>query len=163
LSEGAAILEHSWEKGRRLISVVAILLISYLALSELYFYFFTFTSKSIIGMARSNGVVAQRLADYLETQPEDTQVVFFGDPYMGYYGIPSIQYLVPEIEGIDISPPWTSPGDPRITSNHLIFIFLPHLADQIPLVQADYPDGQLTQKIAADGETLYWMYQIKVP
>ncbi|MGA2504851.1 MAG: glycosyltransferase family 39 protein [Anaerolineales bacterium] len=162
LSESAGLLEKVFEKRKRLINVISIILIMILAVEELNFYFRVYTPHSVISLARSNGVIAQTLANYLETKPKDTQVVFFGFPSMGYYSIPSIQFLVPDITGFDVNEPWPPADKPAITSNHLIFVFLPNNDDQIPKVQADYPIGQLTSVPAVDGELLYKMYEVKV-
>jgi 4-amino-4-deoxy-L-arabinose transferase-like glycosyltransferase len=160
LSESTVLLEKVFEKGKRWIAVISILLVTILAVDELNFYFRVYTPQSVISEARSNGVVAQTLANTLETKSKDTQVLFFGSPNMGYYSIPSIQFLVPDINGIDINQPWPPADSPRITSNHLIFVFLPNNLDQIPPVQAEYPDGKLTSIPAADGELLYKMYEV---
>jgi 4-amino-4-deoxy-L-arabinose transferase-like glycosyltransferase len=160
LSESTELLGNIFEKGKRWITVISIILILFLAADELNFYFRVYTPQSAISLARSDGVVAQTLANYLETKPKDTQVLFFGSPNMGYYSIPSIQYLVPEINGIDINEPWPLADKPAITSNHLIFVFLPNNLDQIPPVQADYPDGFLTSIPAVDGELLYKLYEV---
>jgi hypothetical protein len=107
-------------------------------------------------------VIAQTLADYLETKPKDTQVIFFGAPNMGYYSIPSIQYLLPDIIGIDINEPWPPPDKSALTSDHLIFVFLPNNIDQIPNIQSDYPTGQLSSIPALDGELLYKLYEVTI-
>ena len=111
--------------------------------------------------AHGNGVVAQSLANYLETQPKDLQVVFFGAPAMGYYSVPSIQYLVPEISGVDINQPWSAADKTGITSHHLLFVFLPNNFDQIQPSLADYPGGKLTSIRAADGDFLYKLYDVR--
>lgn len=160
LSESAALLENFFEKGKRWIAAAAILLAVVLALDELNFYFRVFTPHSAISEARSNGVIAQSLADYLETRPKDTQVIFFGAPNMGFYSVPSIQYLVPEISGIDINQPWEPGVMGNLTSKHLIFVFLPDNVGQIPAVQADYPSGNLISVPALDGNLLYDRYEV---
>lgn len=160
LSESTELLQKVFEKGKRWISIISIILVIILAVDELNFYFRIYTPHSVISLARENGTVAQTLANYLETQPKDTQVVFFGSPNMGYYSIPSIQYLVPNIKGIDINEPWPPTDKPDITSNHIIFVFLPNNVDQIPPIEADYPNGILTSIPAADGELLYKIYNV---
>jgi 4-amino-4-deoxy-L-arabinose transferase-like glycosyltransferase len=160
LSESIELLGNVFDKGKRLINILSVLLVTILAVDELYFYFYRYTPHSVLSEARSNPVVAQTLADYLETQPKDMQVVFFGFPGMGYYSIPSMQYLVPEIIGIDINEPWPSADKSNISSRHLLFVFLPYNLDQVQPVQVDYPDGELTSIQAADGELLYQMYQV---
>jgi 4-amino-4-deoxy-L-arabinose transferase-like glycosyltransferase len=160
LSESIELLGNVFDKNKRLINILSFLLVTILAVDELYFYFYKYTPHSVMSEARSNPVVAQTLADYLETQPKNMQVVFFGFPGMGYYSIPSIQYLVPEISGIDINQPWPSADKSNISSQHLLFVFLPNNLDQVQPVQVDYPGGLLTPIQAADGELLYQMYQV---
>jgi hypothetical protein len=160
LSESTELLQKAFEKGKHWISAISILLVFILALGELNFYFRIYTPHSVISLARSNGVIAQTLANYLETKPEDTQVIFFGSPNMGYYSIASINYLVPKINGIDINQPWLQIDKSPLTSRHLIFVFLPNNLGQVPQVQADYPNGELKSIPAADGQLLYKLYEV---
>jgi hypothetical protein len=154
------LVENAFKKGKRWIMAVSFILVTILAVEELNFYFRIYTPHSAISLARTNGVVAQTFANYLESQPQDTQVIFFGSPGMGYYSIPSIQYLVPDIMGFDVNEPWPSAVKPAISSSHLIFIFLPNNLDQIPRVRSDYPEGQLASVQAVDGELLYTLYEV---
>jgi 4-amino-4-deoxy-L-arabinose transferase-like glycosyltransferase len=162
LSESAGLLEKVFYKKKQWINVITFILIAFLAVDELNFYFRVYTPHSSISLARSNGVIAQTLANYLETEPKDTEVIFFGFPSMGYYSIPSIQFLVPNVIGIDINEPWPPVSKPAISSNHLLFVFLPNNIDQVPNVMSDYPAGVLTSIPAVDGELLYKTYEVNV-
>ncbi len=163
LSESSVVLGEVLGRRKHLITFISIALVAFLAIDELYFYFFRFTPHSTLSAARSNGVVAQTLANYLETKPRDTQVLFLGSPNMGYYSVPSIQYLVPDIKGTDINQPWLQSPKQEITSPHLIFVFLPNNTDQIPYVQDDFPGGKLTNVPSADGQLLFTLYEVSVP
>ncbi len=163
LSESITLIGEFWEKGRRGLNVLAIVLIVFLTLDDAYFYFFVYTPRSVLQQARSHTMIAQRLADELRSYPADTQVVFFGYPYMGFRSIPSLQYLVPQIQGVDMTAPWSPAARPSLPAGHWLFVFLPHLADEIAAVQADYPNGWLRREVAADGETLYWLYEVQRP
>jgi hypothetical protein len=79
---------------------------------------------------------------------------------MGFYSIPSIQYLVPNIKGIDINQPWSPEKKAGITSDHLLFVFLPNQVNQISAVQADYPGGKIKSIPASDGNLLYDIYEL---
>ena len=160
LSESAGLIENEFEKRKRWISAAAIIVIAILAANELYFYFKVYTSRISISEAQSNGVIAQSLANYLETRPKDTQVIFFGAPNMGFYSVPSIQFLVPEISGIDINEAWQEADMKNITSHHLLFVFLINNVDQVPAVRADYPGGKLTSVPALNGNLLYEKYEV---
>ena len=164
LSESTELLGKAFENRkvwRIAISAVSILLMVILAVSELNFYFLVYIPHSTMSDAHGNGVIAQNLAEYLKTQPKDLQVVFFGAPNMGFYSVPSIQYLVPEISGVDINQPWSAADKTGITSHHLLFVFLPNNYDQMQPALADYPGGKLTSIRAADGDFLYKLYDVR--
>lgn len=160
LSESTELLQSAFTRSKQWITFIAIILVTILAVGELNFYFRVYTPQSVISKAHSNDVVAQTLADYLKTKPDDSQVIFFGFPNMGYYSIPSTQYLVPDIKGLDINHAWSPADKAGITSNNLIFIFLPNNEQQIQPVQADYPGGKISSIPAADGNELYKMYEV---
>ena len=84
LSESTSLLEKVFEKRKPWINVISIILVAILALDELNFYFRVYTPDSVIVTARSNDVVAQDLANFLKTEPANTQVIFFGFPSMGF-------------------------------------------------------------------------------
>jgi hypothetical protein len=110
-------------------------------------------------MARENGMVGYQLGLYLKQRSPEEQVVFLGRERMGFYSIPSTQYLAPQFQGIDILSPWGSPENPRPQKEHLLFVVLPHLEQEIPLIQKDYPGGTLTKKYAIDGNVLFYIYE----
>jgi hypothetical protein len=103
--------------------------------------------------------VAQNLADYLQTKDTSWQVVFFGSPRMGYYSYSTLPYLDPQIRGVDMNAPWGSPDNPALTSDHIIFVFLPNHYDDLKAVQASYPNGRLHEEKYKDN-TLYWLYEV---
>jgi hypothetical protein len=160
LSESTEMLQRFFDKNKRLVGVISIILVTILSLSELNFYFRVFTPHSLISEAHSNGMVAQTLAEYLKTQEPDTQVIFFGTPDMEYTSIPSILYLVPEIKANSITQPWSQAEKPEITAKKSIFVFLPNNLEQIPAVQMDYPNGKLVDIPAVDGGLLYKLYEV---
>ena len=164
LSGTMALFERLWPRLGRAFYVGTVLIAAYLAFNELYFYFFVYTPQTVIDWSHSSGMVAQHLANQLQRQPSDLEVVFFGQPLMGYYSIPSLQYLVPEIQGVDATVPWNPQSLPNIQSrNHLMFVFLPGNESAIKPVEATYPGGQLNQEIASDGTTLYSYYEYRAP
>ncbi len=164
LSETMGLLERLWPKLNRLLYGITIVIAILIALNELYFYFLVYTPKTVMDWSHSSGVIAQRLADELKGKPSDLKVVFFGQPLMGYYSIPSLQYLVPNIQGIDATVPWNPQSISGIQGkNRLMFVFLPGNEGAIQPVEANYPAGQLNQEIANDGKTLYWYYEYQAP
>ena len=129
-----------------------------LSFQNAFSYYFDYIPLSTYFVAESNDTVAQHLGEFLQTQPDDTQVIFFGLPRMGYYSIPSPQFLAPKIVGLDMLEPWGSEQNPKPDSNHLIFVFLPEYSDEIPLVQADYPGDKLLEERTYRNKILYYYY-----
>lgn len=154
----ATILERIWPKKIPIFSTLVLLLCVVLSLQNAYYYYFEYIPMSTYYVAESNDTVAQHLGEFLLKQPDDTQVVFFGLPRMGYYSIPSPQYLVPKIVGLDMLEPWGSQRNPKPDSDHLVFVFLPEYAAEFPLVQADFPGGKLSQETTYGNKILYYYY-----
>jgi len=127
---------------------------------ELKFYYLNYASKAELG--GDNGLVVQKLADYLQTKDSSWQVAFFGFPRMGYYSYSTLPYLAPQITGVDMNALWGSPDNPPVTGDHIVFVFLPEHLEDLKAVQADYPNGSLYEEKYKD-RTLYWRYEVFPP
>ncbi len=160
LSGTAGILEKLWPKLERPMYGATVAVAILMAAGELNFYFRVYTPKLAANWSHNNGVVAQELADYLKGKPSDLTVVFFGQPQMGYYSIPSLQYLAPNIKGVDAVTPWTPQSSSVIQGKKdLVFVFLPGNEGALPSVEAGFPAGRVHTEIASDGKPLYWYYE----
>lgn len=159
LDGSAGILSSLWPKVTKPVSALVFVLLAVVIAGDLKFYFVDYMNYSVIENTRSNGMIAQRLANDLKDKTSDTQVVFFGAPLMGYYSIPSTAYLTPQVKGIDINEPWSSSKKGDLTGDELIFVFLSNHEDEIEAVQADYPEGALKTEYAWNGEILFWLYE----
>jgi hypothetical protein len=137
---------------------LAMLAIVLLSVKDTLDYYTYFTRVTRLYWSQSDGMIAQELGQFLQTQPEDTQVVFFGYPRMNYYSIPSTQFLVPHIEALDVVEPWGSEKNPQPDSEHVVFVFLPPHRQEIPKVQADYPGGTLLEERSYWNQVLYYYY-----
>jgi len=157
----AETLSGLWGKGAFIFKALALGLLAVMMTSNLYLYFVKYTQKSVVDNTFSNSQIAQKLADILAETPESTQVIFFGTPNMGYRSIPSIQYLVPDVEGTDINEPWISAFKPVFHSDKLVFVFLNDRKEQIPAVQADFPTGNLEPVFAWNKEVMFWVYAVE--
>jgi hypothetical protein len=157
LSEGGSLLESLWPQYKRVFGFLAFAIIMLVGVDEVRFYFQVYTPGSDLGGA--NTLVANRLAQFLEDKSGQWQVAFFGSPRMGYYSISALPYLAPQIVGYDMNKPWGSDQNPRLSSNHLFFVFLPGLESDLRAVRASYPGGQLLEERMSDGRLLYWLYQ----
>ncbi|HUF38839.1 MAG TPA: glycosyltransferase family 39 protein [Anaerolineales bacterium] len=145
----------------RAFTALAVLGIAYLGADDLRFYFRDYGPR--IDHYSGNDLVAQRLADYLQTRPDIAEVYFFGAPRMSYYSIRSIHFLVPEVAGVDINEPWGSAGNPPITSPNPVFVFLPENEADLHAVLAAYPGGILLDERTGDGLLVYWLYEAETP
>ncbi len=159
----ADILAKIWTKRKTLFAIPAFVILAILMATNWYFYFIDFTQIALSQNTNSPGAIAQGLADNLKTQPKGTQVIFFGSPLMGYYSISSTYYLAPQVFGVDINQPWNEVDKEVITGDQLIFVFLNNHESEIPLVQDDYPRGDLRTVQTWNNEVLFWMYEVNTP
>jgi hypothetical protein len=159
LSETTSIFEKLWPQLNRILNGVAIALAILVAANELNFYFNTYTQKTMVDLSHSNTMISQHLANYLQDKQPDLQVVFMGSPFMGYYSIPNLQFLAPDIKGIDATLPWDAFDKSVITGKDLIFVFLPGNESALDAVKMEYPGGQTHAETASDGKPLYWYYE----
>ena len=159
LGETGNLIERLWQKPAKWVTVALVGITILLAVDDLNFYFNKYTPHTVVEFNRNEGVTAQEIANELQDKPKGTQVFFMSNPIMGYYSIPSIPYLAPQVEGIDVLQPWGAPENPVPTSDHLIFIFHPSNTADLQAVQDTYPGGKLHEKKGVDGETMYWFYE----
>lgn len=159
ISETGSLIERMWQQLHRYVTTALIGIIVLMAAGDVNFYFNKYTPHTIIDFGSGPGVIAQELANDLHDKPQGTQAFFLGNPIMGYYSIPSISYLAPQVEGFDVLQPWGAIENPVPTSNHLVFIFLPDNINDLEAIRTEYPGGILYEKIGTDEKTLYWLYE----
>jgi 4-amino-4-deoxy-L-arabinose transferase-like glycosyltransferase len=154
----------------RLASITGCLAISaalLMAADDVQFYFLRYAPESYFGgqydFEGQGAAVAWRLGDYLRRQSDEWQVLFFGSPTMGFYSIPSLQFLAPGKVGLDMNFPWGAAENPKPSSNRLIFVFLSNHADDLAAVQASYPGGLLVPTYGNLGQLVYTLYQYPPP
>ena len=153
-------LENLWSRSARVIAVLIFIVLGMTMISDLYFYFIEYTSLNRIDNMNSNGMIAQELANYLKDKPKDVTVAFLGTSNMGYYSIPSTQYLLPHITGIEVPAPWKSFDRSKLTGSKLIFIFLPQRQDEVEAVMKQYPNGKLEDKRAWNNQIIFQAYDL---
>lgn len=90
--------------------------------------------------------------------------VYFGaPPTMFYGGRPMLHYLAPGAVGIDVLEPWTSEDRAPVLTGPTLFFFLPERRDELDVVRAWFPGGQLNDYRDENGELLYTSYVIDAP
>lgn len=157
LSESISLVGSTLSLRTGLVWAVTLALVMGIAADDLRFYFLEYTPRSDFG--GENSMIAQRLANYLQSKSSDWQVVFFGSPRMEYHSIESLEYLAPHIRGVSISAPWNSADKAQISSRNLIFVFLPGHENDLTDVQASYPGGNVLRENTREGKLLYWLYE----
>jgi hypothetical protein len=143
-----------------MLSAVAIATAVFMALSDANFYFRVYTPKSVQQQAHSNGAIAQAVAEALQDDEAGSQVAFLGSG-MGYYSIPSIQYLAPQVKGVDFKQPWGDSQNPTVDTDQVVFIILPGREADLAALQSSHPGGALSTVPAVDGRPLFWMYELR--
>lgn len=153
-------LETLWQKFSKVFTALSYIVLCVAMVSDLYFYFFDYHSKESIDNLESNGMIAQHVADQVKDKPAGTQVAFFVVPNLGYYSIPSIQYLAPQVKGIDVPAPWSSFDKSQLNREHIVFVFPTGREQEVLEVTKEYPKGYLYSDTGWNGELLFWVYEV---
>jgi len=155
-----SLFRRLWPRMTKLFPILSLITIVLIGLDDLRFFFFDYVPNSTFG--GDNTLIAQDLADYLKGRGSEWKVLFFGAPQMGYQSIKSLEYLLPQIQGIDMLEPWGSPSNPQPASDRLIFIFLPEHAADLEAVRQAYPGGKIrvVQRRTPNVGLLYWTYEV---
>jgi hypothetical protein len=153
------LIKRSVPTRKRLIHIVMVIVALALAADDTHFYYKTYTSNN--DFSGFNGMVAQKLADHLKTEPRGQEVIFCGYPNMGYDSIASLPYLAPQIVFYNANEPWGSPNTPVPVGNRVLFVFLPdHAADQTAM-ESEYPGGKWSEFFTDKAEPLFYLYEYK--
>lgn len=158
LVEAKEILTHQLPRFRKLIAALVVIIILGISADEIRFYMLEYAPHSDFG--GDPGMIAQRLANYLQDKTGDYEVLFFGAPKMSYHSISSLPFLASHIKMTDITETWTSHDRVDTSANNLIFVFLPNHPDDLLQVEKNYPCGKLISETIRDGDILYWLYEV---
>ncbi len=163
LSTGVSWLSRVWPHHERRLVMGVLALTILLAADDVRFYFKDYTPRSELGGA--NTLVANRLAWYLREKGADNgwEVLFFGEPRMGYYSISTLPYLVPAVKGTDMNHGWKPIENPPPSVRHLVFVFLPGHEQDMKSVVRSFPGGQLREEKFRGNRVLYWLYEVVLP
>jgi len=161
LNETAGIFENLWPSINRYATAVVLSFAVVVTMLDADFYFNTYTPKTAIQFDHTNGAVAQAVANQLRAKPAGTQVLFFGNPDMWFDSIPSIPYLAPQVQGLNMLQPWGAMENPVPTSNHLLFIFLPLSSQDRQVIMDTFPGGDFQEYPGVNGQPLYWSYEFQ--
>jgi 4-amino-4-deoxy-L-arabinose transferase-like glycosyltransferase len=156
--EATHIFERGWPKYSTVAAGLGYIMIAVAMISDSYFYYVEYRGMDQISNIATNGTIAQQLANRLKGEPAGTQVAFFGTGNLGYYSIPSVQYLAPQVKGIDVATSWKSFDRTILSDRHIIFVFLPQRRGAIDRITTEYPNGSLETEKAWNNQILFWIY-----
>ncbi|MGB3715330.1 MAG: glycosyltransferase family 39 protein [Candidatus Promineifilaceae bacterium] len=107
-------------------------------------YFLDFTPQRLYGGRHAE--LSTTLAPILNEHQASHIVYFLGAPNM-IWEFPTIGYLVPDVEGIDLAQPLEEPFpvDRIPPGRGGMFVFLPHRLDELMLVQESLPGGEVRE------------------
>jgi hypothetical protein len=160
LGAGARWLWSVWPRFRPLIAVALVLLLGWIAWTNLSYYFFDVFDSYVLG--GHNTEVATAVARYLDDQDSPPEVYFFGLPRMGYYSLSTIPYLVPQVKATDVAQPIEAEPDWKLRTA-TAFLFLPERADELAHIQSRYPGGETRRIDDQDGDWLFLAYEVASP
>lgn len=156
------IFSRLWPRIAKPLAYLCLLLVLLMSLDELRFYFLEYAPVSQFG--GDHTLIAQDLADYLQTKDSHWKVLFFGWPHMGYHSIMSLPYLAPHIEGTNIDYPWDPEYPPGLSEGKWVFVFLSSHEADLHAVQSQFPKGHLREvyrRYPGEG-VLYWTYDVVI-
>lgn len=160
LGIAATWLWTAWPRFRPLIAAGLVLVLGWLAWSNVQYYFFDVYDSYVLG--GRNTEVATAIARYLDEQDPPPNVYFFGQPRMGYFSLSTIPYLAPRVTAEDIAQPLQAePAWPL--SSATVFLFLPEREDELAFVQTKYPGGAARWMSDDKGEPLFLVYEVAAP
>lgn len=144
-------LEHTQFWRVTLGALVPITIVLAVSLSDVYFFFAEAMPKG--RYSDVNTLIVRELADYLQTQPKGTKVYFVRPSSMGYFDIPSLAYLAPDVEGHDLLWPDEPLPRPAPGEGRLIFVAFPSETQAMQALERTYPNG----------ETIAWVLDNRQP
>jgi len=159
LCQFADIFERRWQKYANVVAGLSYMIIVVAMINDLYFYFVEYQYVDALSNIASQGMIAQQLGHRLGGEPDGTQVAFFGETSWGYHSIASVQYLAPQVQGVDVNPSWESFDKTILSGDHLIFVFLPERRGELNSIRAEYPIGSLDTVKAWNNQILFWTYE----
>lgn len=153
---------------------VAVTLLAVAALLNVQYYFIVYTPARFYGnpTAETATVFARYLHDdsvasrYAvkpaigEDQESQPFVYFYGPPFL-YYDFGTIQFIARDVSGVDVPPKDQDPEFRTQVLGPTLFFVLRERLDELPTIQARYPNGQLREFFSkANGRLMFVIYEV---
>lgn len=146
---------------KQVLMAVGVLVFAFISLQT---YFVEFAPQRIYGGPYAE--LGTDIAPFLNDRADSHTTYFVGPPWM-YWGFATLPYLVPDMPAEDVVEPIQSPADlPEPTAGRgAIFIVLPQRKDELPVIQATFPNGELQEirATATDSRLMAYIYVVPPP
>ena len=143
---------------RRFFPVIGAGILLFVAVNNLYFYFFDYSPSHRFGDSETE--VANAVTDHVNGSSPVEHAIMFGLPRMGFATHASMQYILGghvHLEDVDETEGMYSPN----VSGPTIFIFLPERGGELaPIVEA-YPRGSRREVYSTDEDLLFVSYYVR--
>ena len=106
-----------------------------------------------------NGEVTMKIVEVLQETEIEQPVYFIGGDRMSFYSIPSLPYLLPDVEGVDLPYPFEVPEAKSQSGKPLLFIVLPEQTNALELIHERYAPGNQSASYNRRGQLLFYLYQ----
>ena len=101
-----------------------------------------------------NGEVTYEMVHLLESIDLPDEIYFIGGERMSFAAIPSITYLLPDVEGVDLNPPYDLPAESRPDASKII-ILLPEQQEALAAFTGHFPEATPEMRYNRDGDPLF--------
>lgn len=158
LSQGVDWLGEHLPEARKYLPMAALLLVLVLSLDDLRFYYLDFTKHHAYG--GYDATIAQHIVNQVREEQDPWQIAFFGSPKLCLDYMPTIRFLLPQHEFIDMPENWDPLGGPPLLPTNVLFVFLPGHEPDLAKVLKAAPAAVFEQEKDLDDELLYWYIRI---
>jgi hypothetical protein len=106
-----------------------------------------------------NGEVTMEMVNVLKEVPSRQPVYFIGGERMGFYSIPSLPYLLPDVRGIDLEYPYALPENEDSPDLQYWIFVLPEQTQALELIHERYSPADLSARYNRQGRLLFYLYR----
>jgi 4-amino-4-deoxy-L-arabinose transferase-like glycosyltransferase len=131
---------HLLPKGRHLFTLLLTGALLGSMLQNLHFFYLDYLPRERYGSL--NGEVAQAMIDLLKEEPGQPRVYFLGGDRMAFDSIPSLPYLLPQVEGETLTAASDLPAAIDQHTNAWIVIVLPEQAQALEQIKERFSSGK---------------------
>jgi 4-amino-4-deoxy-L-arabinose transferase-like glycosyltransferase len=118
------------------------------------FFFTDYLTRERYGSP--HGEVTQEMIELLELNKSFEEVYFVGGERMHVYSIPSLPYLLPDVMGHDLEPPYKLPPEKIANGGKRLLVILPHVLDARSAIEKQCTDEELIPRYNRDGQVLLY-------